>query len=163
MSTNRAKLTTVLVLLVCTFASAGPATKTYPRTNGWKWTPDTTNKGTPSCMDKFGHDAGSMFISYFGSITSLAVNAEVVTISASPYVPSMIGTTKNAPKGYYMVTSQDSFYGKISIGGHTVWQLVSVDVDSHLTSATITMLGVDGTTVLCDDSFYTILEVKPQG
>jgi hypothetical protein len=153
-----------IVVLYSLLAFADPSAKErrYPRTNGWNWEADTTNKGTPSCMDKYGHEAGRIFVSYLGSVTEFLIADRTIKISAGPNVPAVTGKKDQYNGDRYFVLPQPLFFGKEkpTFGGAPVAQIVSYTVDSHLTTLNITFLAMDGNTVTCDEIFWTILEVK---
>ena len=134
----------------------------YRRSNGWNWNQDTTNKSTPSCMDKYGHEAGKAFVAYLGSIDEFIIGDRTIKISAGANVPAVEGKRDFKQSGEsYWILPQPWFFGKDkpTFGGFPVSQLVSHEVMSNLTSLTITVLALDGNTVKCDDIFWTILDV----
>jgi hypothetical protein len=138
--------------------------RSYPRTNGWTWDADTDNKSTPSCLDKYGHEAGALFVAYLGSLRDISITDQTVKLIATQYVDPVVGKrdTKQ-PGARYWALPQKLFTGKEkpSIGGSPVTQLVSYQsTKPGLTTLTITFLVLDDNVVKCDEIFWTILEVS---
>ena len=148
---------------VLVFADPPAQERHYPRSNGWNWEADTTNKATPSCLDKYGHEAGKTYVSYLGSVEEFFIGDRTIKISAGPNVDAVVGKRDFKQHGdRYWLLPQPLFFGKEkpSFGGVQVSQLVSYEVMSSLTTLTITFLALDGSTAKCDDIFWTILEVS---
>jgi len=90
-----------------------------------------------------------------GSVDKFFIGDRTIKISAGPDVPAVEGKRdfKQSGTGFFRNHCSSEKRNRRSAGSRS--QLVSYEVASHLTTLTITFFVFDGSTLKCDDIFWT--------